>query len=123
MSAPLLAAVIRAHGLEAEFVDAADLITTDDVHGGAEPIMDLTEANCRQILLPLLEKGVVPVVTGFVGKSTNICRPCFKQAATASRYRVDQSNHLHPTCTLCLRVCTRQTVGIVGHCARCRNGA
>lgn len=71
MSAPLLAAVIRAHGQESVFIDAAELITTDDVHGGAEPIMDLTEANCREKLLPLLEKGIVPVITGFVGKSVN----------------------------------------------------
>lgn len=71
MSAPLLAAVIRAHGQEAVFIDAAELITTDDVHGGAEPIMDLTEANCREKLLPLLSKGIVPVITGFVGKSVN----------------------------------------------------
>ncbi|MEM7130576.1 MAG: aspartate kinase [Chloroflexota bacterium] len=69
MSAPLLAAVLRAQGLQAQFIDAADIIVTDQVHGGAEPIMALSEERCRQVLLPLLEKGIVPVVTGYVGKS------------------------------------------------------
>ncbi|MEZ4869090.1 MAG: aspartate kinase [Caldilineaceae bacterium] len=67
LSAPLLAAVLRAHGLHAEFIEATELITTDEVYGGAEPIMDLTEARCRERLLPLVQAGVVPVVTGFIG--------------------------------------------------------
>jgi aspartate kinase len=69
MSAPLLAAVLRAAGVKAEFVDAGELIVTDEVFGGAAPIMDLTEARCREKLLPMLEAGIVPVITGFVGST------------------------------------------------------
>ncbi len=67
LAAPLLAGVLRAKGLHAQFVDAGELIITDDVHDGAEPIMDLTERRCRERLLPMIESGVVPVITGFVG--------------------------------------------------------
>jgi aspartokinase/homoserine dehydrogenase 1 len=70
MSAPLLAAVLRSQGVMAESIDAADLIVTDEVHGGAAPQMDLTEPQCRERLTPLLEQGIVPVVTGFVGATT-----------------------------------------------------
>ncbi|MCS6827927.1 MAG: aspartate kinase [Caldilinea sp.] len=67
MAAPLLAAVLRAHGLRAEAIDATELIVTDNAFGGAAPIASLTEARCRERLLPLVEIGVVPVVTGFIG--------------------------------------------------------
>ncbi len=67
MAAPLLAAVLRAHGLRAEAIDATELIVTDNAFGGAAPITHLTEARCRERLLPLVEIGVVPVVTGFIG--------------------------------------------------------
>ncbi|PJF46222.1 MAG: aspartate kinase, partial [Candidatus Thermofonsia Clade 3 bacterium] len=42
-------------------------IVTDNAFGGAAPITHLTEARCRERLLPLVEIGVVPVVTGFIG--------------------------------------------------------
>jgi aspartokinase/homoserine dehydrogenase 1 len=71
MSAPLLAAVLRASGVPAEAVDAGDIVITDDVHGGAAPIMALTEERCRAHLLPLIEQGIVPVVTGFVGSTVS----------------------------------------------------
>jgi len=71
LSAPVLAAVLRAHGVPAEAVDAVDLIVTDSEFGSAAPIKALTEQRCRERLLPMLEAGVVPVVTGFVGATAN----------------------------------------------------
>ena len=67
MSTPLLAAVLRGQGIKAEFVDAGSLIVTDNVHGGAAPRMALTVQQCRDRLLPMLEEGIVPIITGFVG--------------------------------------------------------
>lgn len=67
MAAPLLAAVLRGAGLKAEYVDATELVVTDGVFGSATPLMDLTEKNCREILLPMIDDGIVPVVTGFIG--------------------------------------------------------
>ncbi|MGL4648459.1 MAG: aspartate kinase, partial [Caldilineaceae bacterium] len=67
INAPLLAAVLRAHGVAAVPVDAVEIVVTDNVFGAAEPLMDLTTERCRARLLPLLSEGIVPVVTGFVG--------------------------------------------------------
>jgi aspartokinase/homoserine dehydrogenase 1 len=67
INAPLLAAVLRAVGVPAEAVDAVNLIVTDKVFGGAEPIMSLTKMRCRKRLLPLIDAGIVPVITGYVG--------------------------------------------------------
>ena len=71
LSAPLLAAVLRANGVKAQFVDAGELIITDDQFGSANPLMAATVNRCRDRLLPMLESGVVPVVTGFVGATEN----------------------------------------------------
>ena len=71
LSAPLLAAILRAHGLDAEYVDASDLVVTDKVFGGAAPLMDLTENRCRAHLEPMLDQGVIPVITGFIGATVD----------------------------------------------------
>lgn len=67
LSAPLVAAAIRELGVRSEAVEATELIVTDAFHGGAEPQMDLTRAKSQTKLRPLLDKGIVPVVTGFIG--------------------------------------------------------
>ncbi|MGB7285205.1 MAG: aspartate kinase [Candidatus Acidiferrum sp.] len=67
LSAPLVAGAVRELGLPSEPVDATDAIITDAFHGGAEPLMDRTRDACEARLRPLLEKGIVPVVTGFLG--------------------------------------------------------
>lgn len=69
--APILAAAIRARGARAEFVDAGELIVTDDNHASAAPDMDVTRTITRGRLLPLLEAGAVPVVTGFVAATAD----------------------------------------------------
>jgi aspartokinase/homoserine dehydrogenase 1 len=67
INAPVLAAILRAHGVASEAVDATEIVVTDGVFGGAEPLMDATTVRARARLLPLTEAGIVPVVTGFVG--------------------------------------------------------
>lgn len=69
INAPLLAAVLRSQGVPAEPVDAVDIVVTDNVFGSAEPLVEVTTARCQARLLPLLQAGVVPVVTGFVGST------------------------------------------------------
>ena len=69
LSAPMVAAAISAAGASSEPVEATELIVTDGFHGGAEPLIDLTRERCEGRLRPLLQKGVVPVVTGFIGAS------------------------------------------------------
>jgi aspartate kinase len=67
LSAPLAAAAIRELGVASEAVEATELIVTDAFHGGAEPQMELTRTKSQARLRPLLEKEIVPVVTGFIG--------------------------------------------------------
>jgi bifunctional aspartokinase / homoserine dehydrogenase 1 len=67
LSAPLVCASVKDRGLESESVEATELIVTDEFHGGAEPLMDHTRGRSQTRILPLLEKGIVPIVTGFLG--------------------------------------------------------
>jgi len=71
MAAPLLAAVLRATGVDTEWVDAAEIIVTDDTFGGAAPLLEQTCARSNTRLRSLLEQGKIPIVTGFVGATEN----------------------------------------------------
>jgi len=67
LSAPLVAAAVKETGAQSEAIEATELIVTDAFHGGAEPQMQLTRKKSQARLRPLLEKGIVPVATGFIG--------------------------------------------------------
>ena len=67
LSAPLIAAALTERGVASEAIEATELIQTDSCHGCADPRMDVTGERCEARLRPLLQKGVVPVVTGFIG--------------------------------------------------------
>ena len=67
LSAPMVAAALVELGVLSEAVEATELIVTDAYHGGADPIMDRTRERFEARLRPLLESGVIPVVTGFIG--------------------------------------------------------
>ena len=66
MSVRLLAAALEDSGIPSQPVDATRLIVTDDFHQNAHPDLEATKNNTRQVLEPLFEGGLVPVVTGFI---------------------------------------------------------
>jgi bifunctional aspartokinase / homoserine dehydrogenase 1 len=67
LSAPLVAGALSEQGVHSEAIEATELVVTDSYHGAAEPLMDLTHQRCEARIRPLLQKGIVPVVTGFIG--------------------------------------------------------
>ncbi len=71
LSAALLATLLNATGTKAEGVNAAEVIVTDAVFGNASPQAEPTRQRCRERLTPLLTKGIVPVVTGFNGATSD----------------------------------------------------
>jgi aspartokinase/homoserine dehydrogenase 1 len=71
LSSAILARYLDAIGIPARSVNGSDVIVTDAVFGNASPQMEATRAKCSQILLPLLEAGIVPVVTGFNGATAD----------------------------------------------------
>jgi len=65
LSALLVAECLNSEGVPAAAVDAAGVIVTDAVFGNASPLMGPTREKARTCVLPLLKKGVLPVITGF----------------------------------------------------------
>ncbi|HDI46932.1 MAG TPA: aspartate kinase, partial [Candidatus Methanomethylia archaeon] len=72
MAAPLLWAALRVRGIPSVHLTGGEAgIITNSVFGSARPLMEETTKRVQERLLPLLEKGVVPVVTGFIGEDPN----------------------------------------------------
>ena len=63
----VVAAALAGDGRRAERIDAVSIVATDGRHGQAAPDLAETRRRARRALLPLLRRGVVPVVPGFIG--------------------------------------------------------
>jgi aspartate kinase len=69
LSCMQIAAIFEDGGIAAQYVDARGLVRTDAHFGAAVVDFPVTGEKTRQALTPLVEKGVVPVVTGFIGST------------------------------------------------------
>ena len=63
----LFAAALSKTGVTAVPVASSDFVLTCDTFRDAKPQLEHTRQRGREILLPLLEAGIIPVVTGFIG--------------------------------------------------------
>src|SRR5579871_304250 len=70
LSVPLIAAALQQAGVASEAIEATELVVTDSSHGAADPWLDLTRERCETRLLPLVRNGIVPIVTGFIGSTS-----------------------------------------------------
>jgi aspartate kinase len=67
LSAPIVWGAIKDHKAESQcFTGKEAGIVTNSNFGEADPLMNFTTHLIRERLGPLLEKGVIPVVTGFI---------------------------------------------------------
>jgi aspartate kinase len=66
-SARLFAAALEKSGVAAVPVSSSDFVLTCDTFRDAKPHLEETKERGRGVLLPLLDAGLVPVVTGFIG--------------------------------------------------------
>ena len=71
LSARLMAATLREVGLNSAVVESTDVVVTDDDYLQAEPLMREVRERSAVILQPLLNDGVTPVVTGFIGATAD----------------------------------------------------
>ena len=71
LCAPVFAAALSDLGANGMAIEATELIMTDSFHGGAEPLTEPTRTKSQARLGPLLKEGIVPVVTGFIGATSD----------------------------------------------------
>jgi aspartate kinase len=67
LSSKLVAAALSAHDVPGVYVDSRECIVTDETFMRAAPLFDDTNARLKEFVAPLVERGEVPVMGGFVG--------------------------------------------------------
>jgi aspartate kinase len=71
-SARIFTSALRSLGLESIYLDPymEDWpIITNSKFGNADPLIPETYAKLRSVLIPLVEKGIIPIIPGFIGKT------------------------------------------------------
>ena len=71
-SVRIFSAALRTSGVESRYFDPRDddwPIITDACFSNANPSRNECEKRIQKVVLPLVEKGVVPVIAGFVGRT------------------------------------------------------
>jgi aspartate kinase len=68
-SSRLLATLLLEHGVPAEWIDVRQVVKTDTHHGGAAPDLDATRAETARLVAPLVARGRVVVLGGFLGSA------------------------------------------------------
>jgi aspartokinase/homoserine dehydrogenase 1 len=66
LSARLFAAALEGQA-DAKYVDALDVVHTDEAFGHASPDFSRTDRSAHRVLTPLLARGIIPVIPGFLG--------------------------------------------------------
>jgi aspartate kinase len=67
MSVRLLGAVLNSAGVKSRAVESTEFVVTNAHYQNAHPNFAATTERTRAILHPLLDEGIVPVTTGFIG--------------------------------------------------------
>jgi len=73
-SVRIFAMVLETKSVESRYFDPLDQdwpIITDDSFSNANPVLEECEKRIQQYVLPLVERGVVPVIAGFVGRTVD----------------------------------------------------
>jgi len=67
MCVRLLGAVLESAGINSKAIESTEFVVTNAHFQHAHPDFKATTEKTRQVLNPLLDKGIVPVTTGFIG--------------------------------------------------------
>jgi bifunctional aspartokinase / homoserine dehydrogenase 1 len=67
MSVRLLGAVVESAGVKVKVIESSEFIVTNSHFQNANPDFALTTEKTRQCLNPLMDEGIIPITTGFIG--------------------------------------------------------
>jgi len=66
-STAIMTKYLRKLDVQSAYVLASEILVTDSVAGGATPDLELTKQATLEHLVPLLQEGILPCITGFIG--------------------------------------------------------
>jgi aspartate kinase len=67
MCVRLLAAVVESAGIKAQAIESTGFVITNAHYQNAHPDFKVTTEKTREILNPVMDSGIVPITTGFIG--------------------------------------------------------
>jgi bifunctional aspartokinase / homoserine dehydrogenase 1 len=67
MCVPLLAAIAQDAGIEVNAIESTEFIVTNMHYQNAHPDFKVTTEKTRAALNPLMDAGIIPITTGFIG--------------------------------------------------------
>jgi len=70
LSANIVSAHLKSIGIASRMADAREIMVTNSQFGKAQPMFAESVEKAKHVLLPLIEKKVVPVTQGFVGRDS-----------------------------------------------------
>ena len=71
-SVRVFSAALKSNGTNSCYFDPIDSnwpIVTDEAFQNANPLLKESEKNIKECILPIVEKGMIPVIAGFLGKT------------------------------------------------------
>ena len=69
LSSVLVVAAFRAQGIDAEHVDAREVVITDGSYTRAEPQVEAIAEAAMRVVMPIVRAGRIPVMGGFIGSA------------------------------------------------------
>jgi len=69
LSSVLFAYSMMMRALPGEHIDSEEVVITDSRFGEANPLMEETRDAARRVLVPLIERNLIPVMGGFIGRT------------------------------------------------------
>jgi aspartokinase/homoserine dehydrogenase 1 len=67
MSVRLFGAVVESAGVKVKIIESSEFIVTNSHFQNANPDFPATTEKTRQCLNPLMDEGIIPITTGFIG--------------------------------------------------------
>jgi len=67
MSLRLLAAVVNDGGIKAQAIESSEFVVTNSHFQNAHPDFKATTEKTRNLLNPIMDAGIIPITTGFIG--------------------------------------------------------
>ncbi|MBI5822632.1 MAG: aspartate kinase [Chloroflexi bacterium] len=67
LSVRLLGAVVNHAGVQAKAIESTEFVVTNAHYQNAHPDFKATTEKTRKVLNPLMDEGIVPITTGFIG--------------------------------------------------------
>ena len=69
LSTKILAIYLESKGISCEYVPANLFLITDSMYNDALPLMDITEKKIKEKVVPIINDGKIPVITGFIARN------------------------------------------------------